>query len=262
MKSSNMHKKHYLILLLLALFFTATPAVAQDNVSSKPQTETSAIDTTQTGWVAWVLEKYDQHMGYPAVGILMAIESSFIPFPSELVIPPAVLNSLEEDSQSNMVWWLIVIVGTIGALIGALINYYLALWLGRPIIYKFANSKLGHLLQLSQEKLERAEVYFNDHGALSTLVGRLIPVIRQLISLPAGMARMNIWSFVLYTTLGAFLWNGVLAFLGYLGHLAGGIEAVKKYNNELSVIILAIVAVAIIVFVIRYFIKKRKKAQK
>ena len=240
-----MHKKHYLILLLLALFFTATPAVAQDNVSSKPQTETSAIDTTQTGWVAWVLEKYDQHMGYPAVGILMAM-----------------LNSLEEDSQSNMVWWLIVIVGTIGALIGALINYYLALWLGRPIIYKFANSKLGHLLQLSQEKLERAEVYFNDHGALSTLVGRLIPVIRQLISLPAGMARMNIWSFVLYTTLGAFLWNGVLAFLGYLGHLAGGIEAVKKYNNELSVIILAIVAVAIIVFVIRYFIKKRKKAQK
>lgn len=253
-----MNKKHYLLLLLLSLLFVATPVMAQDSVSASAQPEVSAIDTTQTGWVAWVLEKYDQYMGYPAVGALMAIESSFIPFPSELVIPPAVLNSLEEDKQSNMIWWMIVIVGTLGALVGALINYYLALWLGRPIIYKFANSKLGHLLQLSQEKIERAEVYFNDHGAFSTLVGRLIPVIRQLISLPAGLARMNIWSFIAYTTLGAFLWNCVLALLGYLGHLAGGIETVKKYNNELSIIILALVAVVAIYFVIRYFIKKRK----
>ncbi|MBO4606439.1 MAG: DedA family protein [Prevotella sp.] len=197
-------------------------------------------------------------MNYLAVAALMTLESSFIPFPSELVIPPAILNSLEENKQSNMVWWLIVIVGTIGALLGALVNYYLALWLGRPIIYKFANSKLGHLLQLSQEKLERAEVYFNDHGAISTLVGRFIPVIRQLISLPAGLARMNIWSFILYTTIGAFLWNCILAFLGYLGHLAGGIKAVQRYNDELSIIILALVAVAALYFVIRYFVKKRR----
>ena len=258
-----MNMKRFLLIFFLTTSFVCKPLMAQSpGADTVVNTGISAIDTTQTGWIAWVLEKYDRHMGYPAVGILMTIESSFIPFPSELVIPPAVLNSLEENKQSNMVWWLIVIVGTIGALIGALINYYLALWLGRPIIYKFANSRLGHLLQLSQEKLERAEVYFNEHGAVSTLVGRFIPVIRQLISLPAGMARMNIWSFILYTTIGAFLWNCILALLGYFGHLAGGIEAVKRYNDELSIIIIAIVAVVAIYFVIRYFVKKRKNDTK
>lgn len=157
-----------------------------------------------------------------------------------------------------MLWWLVVLVGTLGALIGAYINYFLALWLGRPIIYKFANSKLGHLLRLSQEKVERAEVYFNEHGAMSTLVGRFIPVIRQLISIPAGMARMNLGSFTIYTALGALVWNCVLALLGYLAHLAGDKSVIVKYNNEISIVIVAIVAVVALFFVVRYIIKKRK----
>lgn len=259
-----MNKKKLFLTTALLFLFACNPLMAQTETSAAvtpAASEVSAIDSTQTGMVAWVLQKYDQYMGYPAVGVLMAVESSFIPFPSELVIPPAVLVSLEEDSRAGMTWWLIVIVGTLGALVGALINYFLALWLGRPIIYKFANSKIGHLLRLSQEKVERAEVYFNEHGALSTLVGRLIPVIRQLISIPAGMARMHLGSFILYTTLGAFVWNAVLALLGYLGHLAGGIEAVKRYNNELSLIILAIVAIVAAVYIIRYFVKKRKNGK-
>ncbi|MGX8712212.1 MAG: DedA family protein [bacterium] len=198
-------------------------------------------------------------MNYLAVGILMTVESSFIPFPSEVVVPPAVYVALDEQSQSGMNWWLVVLVGTLGALIGALINYYLSRWLGRPIIYAFAESKLGRLLQLSKEKVQRAEVYFNDHGAMSTLVGRFIPVIRQLISIPAGLARMNIGSFILYTTLGAFAWNCVLALLGYLAHLAGDISVIEQYSSEISWAIIGLVVVVVAFFVIRYLIKKHKK---
>ena len=160
-----------------------------------------------------------------------------------------------------MSWWLVVLFGTLGALLGALINYYLSRWLGRPIIYAFANSKLGHLLQLSSEKIEKAEVYFNEHGAVSTLVGRFIPVIRQLISIPAGLSKMNIWSFMLYTTLGAAAWNFILALLGYVAHKAGDISVVEQYSNEISYVIIALVVLVIAFFVIRYFIKKRKSAK-
>lgn len=218
-----------------------------------------SVDTTRTGWVANVLHWYDDHMNYYAVGGLMTLESSFIPFPSEVVIPPAVYVALDEKSQSGMNWWLVVLFGTIGALLGALINYYLSRWLGRPIIYAFANSKLGHMLQLSSEKIERAEAYFNDHGNMSTLVGRFIPVIRQLISIPAGLSKMNIWAFMFFTTIGAAAWNFVLALLGYLAHKAGDISVVEQYSHEISIAIIGIVVLVVAIFVIRYFIKKRKK---
>ena len=132
-------------------------------------------DSTSSGFVADVLTWYDAHMNYTTVGLLMALESSFVPFPSEVVIPPAVYVACNPDSRSGMTLWLIVLIGTLGALIGAYINYFLSRWLGRPIIYAFAESKVGHLLSLSKEKVQRAEVYFNDHGSISTLVGRLIP---------------------------------------------------------------------------------------
>lgn len=250
-----MNKKHYSILLLLTLLFVASPATAQDGVSAKTQTENVG---EHSGWVADLINWYDDHMNYWTAGGLMAVESSFIPFPSEVVIPPAVYFALDKDSNNNMIWWVVVLVGTLGALIGAYINYFLALWLGRPIIYKFANSKLGHLLRLSQEKVERAEVYFNEHGAVSTLVGRFIPVVRQLISIPAGMARMNLGSFTLYTGIGALVWNCVLAFLGYLAHLAGDKSVIVRYSHEISIVIIAVVVVVALFLAIRYFVKKRK----
>ena len=249
-----MNKK--LILLFVTAVMLAQPLYAQPDASIAEQVRG---DTAQSGFVADVLHWYDAHMNYMAVGALMTLESSFIPFPSEVVIPPAVYVSLDEQSQSNMNWWLVVLFGTLGALLGALINYYLSRWLGRPIIYAFANSKLGHLLQLSSEKIERAEVYFNDHGNVSTLVGRFIPVIRQLISIPAGLSKMNIWAFMFFTTIGAAAWNFILALLGYLAHKAGDISVVEQYSQEISWIIIGLVILVVAIFVIRYFLKKRKK---
>ena len=250
-------KKGIFLGILLMLFVIEPCQVsAQQSVGIA-----EAVDTTKSGWVANVLHWYDSHMNYYAVGGLMTLESSFIPFPSEVVIPPAVYVALDEQSKSGMNWWLVVLFGTLGALLGALINYYLSRWLGRPIIYAFANSKLGHLLQLSSEKIEKAEVYFNDHGVVSTLVGRFIPVIRQLISIPAGLSKMNVGSFMLFTTLGAAAWNFILALLGYLAHKAGDISVVEQYSDEISYVIIALVVVVIAFFVVRYFVKKRKSVK-
>ena len=143
----------------------------------------------------------------------MAIESSFIPFPSEVVVPPAAYFACTEGSNLNI--YLVVVFATLGALIGALVNYYLAVWIGRPLVYKFANSRFGHMCLIDEAKVVKAEQYFDKHGAISTFIGRLIPAVRQLISIPAGLARMNLAKFVLYTSLGAGVWNIVLASLGY-----------------------------------------------
>lgn len=192
-------------------------------------TEESASIYTQ------IIDWYNSNLNYWTIGLLMAIESSFIPFPSELVIPPAAYQAMQPGSSLNIV--LIVAAGSIGALIGAYINYYLAKFLGRPIIYKFADSRLGHFLLLDTSKVQKAEDYFREHGAISTFVGRLITVIRQLISIPAGLAKMKLFPFTLYTFLGATIWNCVLAFLGYLAH--GQKDLIEKYNSELAVTLLA-----------------------
>ena len=211
--------------------------------------------------IAW----YSAHMNYASITALMAVESSFIPFPSEVVIPPAafVANQPESVLYATDVYWvnvlIIVFFGTLGAIIGALINYYLSRWLGRPIIYKFADSKLGHLCLLSGVKIERAEVYFREHGNMSTFIGRFIPGIRQLISIPAGLAKMKLLPFLLYTFLGAFIWNCVLALLGYFA--AGNIDTIKEYSHELSVAILVIVGAAIVYFVVKSIVNSRKKKQ-
>lgn len=150
---------------------------------------------------------------YWVIIALMAVESSFIPFPSEVVVPPAAWYALQHPTETN--FFLVILAATLGANIGALINYYLAAWLGRPVVYKFADSRLGRLCLLSGEKLEYAEAYFRKHGATSTFVGRLVPAVRQLISIPAGLSRMSMPTFLLYTTLGAGSWNVVLALIGY-----------------------------------------------
>jgi membrane protein DedA with SNARE-associated domain len=124
------------------------------------------------------------------------------------------------------------------------------MWLGRAIIYKFADSKLGHLLLLSREKVEKAEIYFNKHGKISTFIGRLIPGIRQLVSIPAGLSKMHFGWFLFYTFLGAGIWNCVLALIGYITH--GQADLIDKYSHELSVAILVLLG-----FVILYFVAKK-----
>lgn len=222
------------------------------------ESEINAADSHYHGWVAKVVHWYSQHVGYTAVGTLMTIESSFVPFPSEIVIPPAVMVAADPQTPNDMKIWLIVLVGTLGALLGAYINYFLSRWLGRPIIYKFVDSKLGHALSLSGEKMERAEKYFNDHGVVSTLVGRLIPVIRQLISIPAGLSKMNIATFTFYTFLGAGIWNCVLALLGFLAVKAGGMDFIFKYSGILSKVIIVIFVLAVLFLIVRAIIRKRK----
>lgn len=249
-----MHPKR-LILILATLLLIAQPlAQAQESTNIA-----EAVDSTRSGWVASVLHWYDAHMNYVAVGGLMTLESSFIPFPSEVVIPPAVYVASNPESKGGMKIWLVVLFGTMGALLGALINYFLSMWLGRPIVYAFAESKLGHLLQLSKEKVQRAEVYFNEHGVVSTLVGRFIPVIRQLISIPAGLSKMNLGSFCLFTTLGALAWNCILALLGYLAYKAADPSVIEKYSHQLSIIIVILFAAAVAFFVIRAVVKKHRK---
>ena len=249
-----MHPKR-LILILATLLLIAQPlAQAQESTNIA-----EAVDSTRSGWVASVLHWYDAHMNYVAVGGLMTLESSFIPFPSEVVIPPAVYVASNPESKGGMKIWLVVLFGTMGALLGALSNSFLSMWLGRPIVYAFAESKLGHLLQLSKEKVQRAEVYFNEHGVVSTLVGRFIPVIRQLISIPAGLSKMNLGSFCLFTTLGALAWNCILALLGYLAYKAADPSVIEKYSHQLSIIIVILFAAAVAFFVIRAVVKKHRK---
>lgn len=210
--------------------------------------------------IAW----YSAHMNYASIAGLMAIESSFIPFPSEVVIPPAAFvasdpaSSLCVSDTYLINIGLIILVGTIGAMVGAIINYLLAMWLGRPIIYKFADSKLGHLCLLSSEKVQKAEDFFNDHGKVSTFVGRLIPAIRQLISIPAGLSKMHFGQFLLYTFLGAFIWNTILAALGYVAN--GQMDLIHKYSHELSVAIVVVFAVAVVVLVLKKVLSRRTKA--
>lgn len=191
----------------------------------------------------WVVE----NASYLMVFLLMMVESSFIPFPSEVVVPPAAYLAC---TTGNMNVWLVIVVATAGAICGALVNYYLSLWIGRPIVYKFADSKFGHACLIDRAKVEHAEKYFDRHGAVSTFVGRLIPAVRQLISIPAGLARMNIVVFVVFTGLGAMVWNGVLAGLGYwLGKtvpLDKLFATVEKYNDYLTYIGLGIGVIAIL----------------
>ena len=243
-----------ILFVLAALVMLAQPLAAQteSNIAE-------AVDTNRTGWVASVLHWYDAHMNYYAVAGIMTQESSFIHFPSEVVIPPAVYVAANPESRGGMKIWLVVLFGTIGALIGALINYFLSMWLGRPIVYAFAESKLGHALRLSKEKIVKAEAYFNDHGNVSTLVGRFIPVIRQLISIPAGLSKMNLGAFCFFTTIGALAWNCILALLGWLAYKAADPSVIEKYSHQLSIIIIVLFVAAVAFFVIRAIVKNRRK---
>lgn len=201
-----------------------------------------------------------ENANYWYVFLFMIIESSFIPFPSELVIPPAAYLAA---TQGNMNVFAIVVVGTAGALVGALVNYWLSVWIGRPLVYAFADSRVGHMCLLDRAKVDRAEKYFDQHGAISTFIGRLIPAVRQLISIPAGLARMNLGAFVAFTSLGAMVWNGVLAALGWwLGQTVplDALDAkIKLYNGYLTWAGLGLLVVCVLYMVYRGMSHQRDK---
>ncbi len=190
-------------------------------------------------FIQWCLD----NLNYWTITLLMTIESSFIPFPSEVVVPPAAYKAAA-TGELNV--WLVALFATLGAVLGALINYFLALWLGKPIVYAFANSRFGHMCLIDQQKVEKAEAFFIKYGVAATLVGRLVPAVRQLISIPAGLAKMNLAKFILFTALGAGLWNGVLAALGYYLESAVPeemlLETVTRYSHEIGIGIILVVA--------------------
>lgn len=226
-------------------------------------TAQEVVDTTNVSIIEHVETWYAEHMNYATITALMAVESSFIPFPSEIVIPPAAYvagiegSSLNKTDNYLLNVLLVVLFGTLGALIGAIINYLLAMWLGRPIIYAFADSKLGKICLLSSEKVKKAEDYFNEHGNISTFIGRLITVIRQLISIPAGLCKMHFGWFLFYTFLGAGIWNVVLALLGYIAH--GQMDIIHEYSHELSIGGMALLGLAVAYFVVKTVVKRYKK---
>ncbi len=197
------------------------------------------------------------HLNYGYIFLLMALESTVIPVPSELVVAPAAYHA----ASGKLDIWLVILFSTLGAATGASINYIAGYYLGRPIIYKFANSKWGKMCLLNQEKVEKSEKYFDNHGMVATITGRLIPGIRHLISIPAGLAKMNYWKFLLYTVIGAGVWNLILAGLGYYLHTFVPEnqlnDKINEYGEYIKLIILALVIIAILYFAIKWFFKNR-----
>ncbi|CAG0953881.1 DedA family protein [Geobacter sp.] len=177
-------------------------------------------------------------MGYPGIFILMAMESSVFPVPSELVMPPA--GYLAQQGQMNI--WVAILLGTAGSLAGAYANYFAAHWLGRPLLLKY-----GKYVWITEEKFAKVETFFHKHGEISTFIGRLLPVVRHLISLPAGLAGMHHGKFAFYTTAGAFLWVTILTWIGYV--IGQNQELIMRYSHQalIGVIIFCFVLVAVYV---------------
>ena len=198
------------------------------------------------------------NLNYGTIFFLMLLESTVIPVPSELVVSPAAYHA----AGGNLNVFLVILFATIGADCGATINYFAGYYLGRPIIYRFANSKWGRMCLLNQQKVEKSEKFFYDHGVIATLTGRLLPGIRHLISIPAGLSKMKFWKFILYTTIGAGLWNCIQALLGWYLHSVVPEQElndkIMEYGEYIKLGIIALVGIAIIYFVAKWLLKKRK----
>ena len=200
------------------------------------------------------------NLNYGTIFFLMLLESTVIPVPSEFVVTPAAYHA----AGGNLDVFLVILFATIGADIGASINYVVAYFVGRPVIYSFANSRWGKMCLLNQEKVEKSEKYFDDHGIVATLTGRLIPGIRHLISIPAGLAKMNYWKFLLYTTIGAGAWHAILAGLGWYLHSIVPEDQlndkITEYADYIKFAIIALVLLAVAYFTLKYYLKRRKSA--
>jgi membrane protein DedA with SNARE-associated domain len=184
-------------------------------------------------------------MGYPGIFLLMAMESSIIPVPSELVMPPA--GYLAQQGQMNI--GLVILCGTFGSLLGAYVNYFAARHLGRPLLLKY-----GRYVWITEEKFTRVETFFLSHGEISTFLGRLLPVVRHLISLPAGLAGMGHIRFSLYTLLGAGIWVTVLTYIGYF--IGEKRELIMRYSHQAVLVVLLCSAVIIGVYI---WVQRRRK---
>ena len=197
------------------------------------------------------------NLNYGTVFFLMLLESTVIPVPSELVVSPAAYHA----AAGKLDIALLIPFATLRADAGATINYLAGYYLGRPIIYRFANSKWGKMCLLNQQKVEKSEKYFYDHGMVATITGRLLPGIRHLISIPAGLARMKFWQFLLYTTIGAGVWNCILAALGWYLHSVVPEEQlndkIMEYGEYIKYGIIGIVAVAALWFGAKWYLKRK-----
>jgi membrane protein DedA with SNARE-associated domain len=200
-----------------------------------------------------ILDWYMANLNYLTVALLMLIESTFLPMPSEVVIPFAAYKA----AQGDLNVLLVILFGTIGALSGALINYTLAYYLGRPIVYSFAGSRVGRFFLLSKEKVVHAEEYFIRNGKSSTFIGRLVPGVRHLISIPAGLAKMDLRTFMLFTFIGAGIWNIILAVIGYYVY-----EIRDKIFPYLGHILIALGICFVIYLIIKGRINKKKRNKK
>lgn len=251
----NDHKKLILFLIaIVAAVLMSDACFAQDAAQAA---------SAEPSWTEKLYFWFKDHMNYWTIIILMAIESSVIPLPSEVVVPPAAYFSLQANSSLD--FWLVILVATVGAYLGSAINYGLSMLIGRPIIYAFADSKVGHFLHLSKEKMERAEQYFQQKGSVSIFFGRLLPAVRHLISIPAGLSRMNFATFSFFTIVGAGIWNIVLAGLGYLLYRIVPDDTqffaqLEHYNHYLKIAGFIVLG-AVIVFII-YKVVKNKKTRK
>ncbi|MBQ9203703.1 MAG: DedA family protein [Prevotella sp.] len=197
------------------------------------------------------------NLNYGTILFLMLLESTVIPVPSEFVVTPAAYHA----AGGNLNVWLVILAATIGADLGASINYVVAYYVGRPVIYRFANSRWGKMCLLNQEKVEKSEKYFDDHGIVATLTGRLIPGIRHLISIPAGLAKMNYWKFLLYTTIGAGAWHAILAALGWYLHAIVPEnqlnDKITEYADYIKLVIIGLVLLAGAYFAVKTLLKKK-----
>jgi len=186
-------------------------------------------------------------MGYLGIFLLMAMESSVFPIPSEVVMPPA--GFLAQQGKMDMT--LVILSGTFGSLVGAYANYFAARFLGRPLLLRY-----GKYVWITEEHFAKVEKYFKDHGEISTFIGRLLPVVRHLISLPAGLAGMNHLKFTFYTLLGAALWVSVLSWIGYF--IGQNEELILRYSHEAVLDVIAFCALLAGVYI---WLHKRKMAR-
>ena len=206
-------------------------------------------------FIKYLINLYMENINYPAVLFLMTLESTFIPVPSELVVPPAAWKA----AQGDLNIFLVVLFSTIGCVLGALINYFLAKTLGRKIIYSLVDTKIAHMMFINRHSMEKSEKFFIKYGKSSTFIGRLVPGVRHLISIPAGISLMNLRDFILYTFIGSAIWNGILAALGYFLYTQQ--ELLKQYYRDITIAVLILFVVFLIYLVTKIFYNKKNSPE-